>query len=511
MRLFSLLLSAPTSWKKYLIEWRGIESSLRINEFVDAAQVVLYDRNNNNLNDYNINFNQVIEDTLSNNPIAVYCKLPADEEAIKTIVKRCSTVRTISEVWTDIEIKNNYQNNQDIEIGENICNNCIDDNKYHEILQSFNSYNNAWRTDFRRYGRGGRSGMTYDEKSTFLKQLDPLFYKLNDSLPNFKVDLQNYYHKLFYLEDWSNYHNQLELLKAQERIKNGCNDDTLIDLDILSQSIQPSRAIFGRIIAEGENYEKLYSVKNRPFIGTTSMDAITSQISANAARIKKDQKGLDPFAGTGSLPLAAALLDAQVTLSDIDSEGLGISTIGTNVEAGEIPKKNSAFKRKEGIEFESNSGGPIENFKYYNVENNVKNILVKDVRDWLYDEESFDFIVTDPPFGRRERAAGSASSSPSLNNAMGEPDIAVEFMLQVAEKRLNNEGTIAFWMPTESSTTLDTLKEKLKVLEKRAGIESSSLKFKRATRQELHSGLSRWLCVYSKSNIKWTYSITKDT
>ena len=94
---------------------------------------------------------------------------------------------------------------------------------------------------------------------------------------------------------------------------------------------------------------------------------------------------------------------------------------------------------------------------------------------------------------------------------MGEPDIAVEFMLQVAEKRLNNEGTIAFWMPTESSTTLDNLQEKLKVLEKRAGIESSSLKFKSATRQELHSGLSRWLCVYSKSNIKWSYSITKDT
>ena len=132
------------------------------------------------------------------------------------------------------------------------------------------------------------------------------------------------------------------------------------------------RAFFGRVVATGRNYEGAFSVRRRPFIGTTTMDAISAQISANAARIvvppvpqshwqppvqvpalalapalvpepalapapapapaqapaqapARAFRVLDPFAGTCSLLLAAANLGAMVSGSDIDADGLGLS------------------------------------------------------------------------------------------------------------------------------------------------------------------------------------------
>lgn len=53
-------------------------------------------------------------------------------------------------------------------------------------------------------------------------------------------------------------------------------------------------------IADGQReLIRSHSVKNRHFIGNTSMDAGLSFIMANHAKVKKDDLVFDPFVGTG--------------------------------------------------------------------------------------------------------------------------------------------------------------------------------------------------------------------
>lgn len=58
-------------------------------------------------------------------------------------------------------------------------------------------------------------------------------------------------------------------------------------------------------IADGQrDLIRSHSVKNRHFIGNTSMDAGLSFIMANHARVKQDDLVFDPFVGTGKLILS---------------------------------------------------------------------------------------------------------------------------------------------------------------------------------------------------------------
>lgn len=57
-------------------------------------------------------------------------------------------------------------------------------------------------------------------------------------------------------------------------------------------------------IADGQReLIRSHSVKNRHFIGNTSMDAGLSFIMANHAKVKENDIVFDPFVGTGEMPL----------------------------------------------------------------------------------------------------------------------------------------------------------------------------------------------------------------
>lgn len=66
--------------------------------------------------------------------------------------------------------------------------------------------------------------------------------------------------------------------------------------------------LFTVCIAVGPSIVGIFDLKSRPFIGTTSMNALFAHIAANAANVQVGQRVLDPFCGTGSLLLAAAYL-----------------------------------------------------------------------------------------------------------------------------------------------------------------------------------------------------------
>ena len=81
----------------------------------------------------------------------------------------------------------------------------------------------------------------------------------------------------------------------------------------------------------------------------------------------------------------------------------------------------------------------------------------------------FDAIISDPPFGKRERTTGLSDTVhsdtclteiPSLLDcvpAMGDSQAALIMLFQVAAQRLKPQGRLVFWLPTRSGTTVQEI------------------------------------------------------
>lgn len=151
----------------------------------------------------------------------------------------------------------------------------------------------------------------------------------------------------------------------------------------------------------------------------------------------------------------------------------------------------------------------------------------------------FDAIVTDPPFGKRERAenfaensSGSSSDSPSVIpvsllpslgsvECLGDPSAVLVTLFRVALQRLKLGGMLVFWLPTRAFTTAEEVREYVGNIQDTArplnagndaGNASSMdgdtishnssrkdsrgvLQLERVTAEELNDNLWRWLCV----------------
>ncbi|KAJ8321829.1 hypothetical protein KUTeg_000300 [Tegillarca granosa] len=82
---------------------------------------------------------------------------------------------------------------------------------------------------------------------------------------------------------------------------------------------QPYHIYFGRLIDVGQrDLVKYYHLQKRHFIANTSMDAGLSLIMANIGKVKKNDLVFDPFVGSGSLLVACAHHRAYVMGTDID-------------------------------------------------------------------------------------------------------------------------------------------------------------------------------------------------
>ena len=153
----------------------------------------------------------------------------------------------------------------------------------------------------------------------------------------------------------------------------------------------PLACYFGRVLGNstlGRNWRsqrlEQYSLKKRAYLGPTSMDAELSLIMTNLALIRKGSFAFDPFVGTGSILLTAALRGAYVFGADID----------LRVLRGRSQNENIA-----------------SNFKQYGLPppelvRSDNAIYHRHFRDHL---PLFDAIVTDPPYGIR---AGARKSGP---------------------------------------------------------------------------------------------------
>jgi tRNA G10 N-methylase Trm11 len=94
---------------------------------------------------------------------------------------------------------------------------------------------------------------------------------------------------------------------------------TVIYDHTVRQLSESKRVFFGREIGVCcRGLVDVFRLNQRPYIGTTSMDAELSFIVANQARARPGALVLDPFVGTGSLLLACAQMGACTIGGDID-------------------------------------------------------------------------------------------------------------------------------------------------------------------------------------------------
>lgn len=119
-----------------------------------------------------------------------------------------------------------------------------------------------------------------------------------------------------------------------------------------------------------------YDLKKRGYISTTSMDSELALVSANMALAGPGKLFYDPFAGTGSFPVACAHFGAVSWGSDLDGRSM----------RGQGGKKSL-----------------VGNFAQYGLRSRFGDVFSADLTNSpLRKTRLWDGIVCDPPYGVRE-------------------------------------------------------------------------------------------------------------
>lgn len=149
-----------------------------------------------------------------------------------------------------------------------------------------------------------------------------------------------------------------------------------------------ARTLCGSRTTKGRGVEQ-YSLKNRKYLGPTSMDAELSFIMTNLGQVKQSSIAFDPFVGTGSILLSCALRGAYCMGTDIDIRVLR----GRNKE--------------ENV---------LANFRQFNLPRPelIRSDNAIYARHFRTNQCLYDSIVCDPPYGIRAgaRKSGSKSDNP---------------------------------------------------------------------------------------------------
>ncbi|XP_066598462.1 tRNA (guanine(10)-N2)-methyltransferase homolog isoform X3 [Prorops nasuta] len=199
----------------------------------------------------------------------------------------------------------------------------------------------------------------------------------------------------FCLELWASseklqdLHNGLRLYPLEKIRKHITKDKSFkVSIETFCKHFSQAEKIKKIEVANGQRelIQKL-SLKNRNFIGNTSMDAQLSIIMANQANVKSSDLVLDPFVGSGSLLVAAAYFGGYTLGTDIDFLMLHGRTRPTRITQKVRGKDDSI----------------IANMNQYELTSYHLDVLVSDFsRPMWHSNFRVDAIITDPPYGIRE-------------------------------------------------------------------------------------------------------------
>jgi tRNA (guanine10-N2)-methyltransferase len=139
----------------------------------------------------------------------------------------------------------------------------------------------------------------------------------------------------------------------------------------------PDWVYFGRYLgSSSRDVVRKYDLKKRGYISTTSMDSELALITANMALAGPGKLFYDPFAGTGSFPVACAHFGAVSWGSDLD---------------GRTMRGQGGKKSLRG------------NFVQYGLRSRLGDCFAADLTNSpLRKTRLWDGIVCDPPYGVRE-------------------------------------------------------------------------------------------------------------
>ncbi|EPB68909.1 hypothetical protein ANCCEY_12004 [Ancylostoma ceylanicum] len=228
----------------------------------------------------------------------------------------------------------------------------------------------------------------------------------------------------------------LPLVNAPVDLENPCNTFTILEEYTDAHKSEPDQLVLCRLIGHGQyKLKSQYDIKKRRYIGNTTMDPELAFIQSNISSVKTDDLVLDPFVGTGGLLLPAAHFGAYVVGTEINYQiaraigslaysriyfleylwelhaDLIFSTwlslpkwllldwmICPDVEI--VPGKSS----RHDVEMRSDEESVLANFEQYGTQRHYLCGLLADA-SWhdLWARPLFDAIVTDPPYGIREK------------------------------------------------------------------------------------------------------------
>ncbi|XP_069106178.1 tRNA (guanine(10)-N2)-methyltransferase homolog [Argopecten irradians] len=211
-------------------------------------------------------------------------------------------------------------------------------------------------------------------------------------------------------------------------------------------SDNPHHIYFGRRISEGQRDAiRKYNLQSRKFIANTSMDPGLSLIMANIGQVKKHDLIMDPFVGTGSLLVACAHHQAYVMGTDINYLLL---------HAKGKPSRAKQDKRESDESIHAN-------LYQYGLRDFYVDAVVGDASKhhmWRQ-QPMFDAIITDPPYGVREKAkkVGTDVTDAKLedDHKIGHVPQKVDYhlgqifkdLLNFAAKFLHLGGRVVYWFP----------------------------------------------------------------
>ncbi|KAF8252288.1 tRNA guanosine-2'-O-methyltransferase [Wilcoxina mikolae CBS 423.85] len=203
-----------------------------------------------------------------------------------------------------------------------------------------------------------------------------------------------------------------------------------------------SRVFFGIKISDGgRDAVATYDLKKRSYIGTTSMDAELSLVTANMAHAAPGRLVYDPFVGTGSFLYGSA--------------HFGATTIGSDIDGRQIRGKKGR--------------SVLGNFKQYGLVSRYLDGFTSDLTNTPLRRTRFlDAVICDPPYGVREGLKVLGSRDPAkekepvmVGGVMGHlrPEYIppkkpygflamLDDILRFSADHLVEGGRLAFWMPT---------------------------------------------------------------
>lgn len=233
----------------------------------------------------------------------------------------------------------------------------------------------------------------------------------------------------------------------------------------------PLHIYVGIFMCDGNSkFVSKFPLNKRKFINTTSMNPSIALLSASQGLCGPGKIAYDPFCGSGSLLVACASLGSHVFGSDLDLSSM----------------------------FKAENDWVGSNFDQYGLKDKLINLFRCDIlTDVVRFNRTIDAIVTDPPYGIREKCVSknkkAKKSSDNTNdndndNTPTSPLLPLLLRLyEFSARALKLGGRLVFWLPCAYNLEAERELPKHKCLK----LVSNS-------RQTLSSRYCRHLITYEK-------------